>query len=242
MSGLFDFDTGLFRQDGSGQCDFDEFQAWWRDQDDAVRAKMEELDEMERLKDMWEKFDEDGGGTLGAQEILALFRSVGRKVSPDDFKVAMLEIDTDGSGEADFDEFAAWWRRQGMIVQDQLQETEQDWTEKAVGEGYTYEIIGEPSFDKPPEEASVRKAFDEIDEDGGGTLDREELGLLSRKLGKELTDTELDAMMAEIDVDGGGDVDFEEFYAWWQSADGGVAAELKEKMKEVTVGQVTHVT
>lgn len=48
--------------------------------------------------------------------------------------------------------------------------------------------------------ADVRTAFDEIDTDGGGTLDRVELGQLSAKLGKPLSDPELDEMMAEIDT------------------------------------------
>jgi Ca2+-binding EF-hand superfamily protein len=107
-------------EDNSGQCDFDEFQEWWQKQDDEVHARMEELDELERLKEIWSRFDVDGDGMLGAQEILAVLRSVGRKVSAEGFKAAMQEIDADGSGEADFDEFASWWRTQGATVQDEL--------------------------------------------------------------------------------------------------------------------------
>jgi Ca2+-binding EF-hand superfamily protein len=45
--------------------------------------------------------------------------------------------------------------------------------------------------------------------------------MLAQKLGKVLTEAELDAMMAEIDTDGGGDVDFDEFHGWWSRPDDG---------------------
>jgi Ca2+-binding EF-hand superfamily protein/class 3 adenylate cyclase len=80
--------------------------------------------------------------------------------------------------------------------------------------------------------ADVRAAFDEIDEDGGGTLDREELGQLSARLGRPLNEKELNAMMAEIDQDGGGDIDFDEFFDWWEKADGaGGAAGMKAALR-----------
>jgi hypothetical protein len=57
-----------------------------------------------------------------------------------------------------------------------------------------------------------------FDEDGGGSLDEDEVDALARCLGgTRLTRTELDAAMAEMDEDGGGDVSFKEFYEWWQS-------------------------
>ena len=53
--------------------------------------------------------------------------------------------------------------------------------------------------------------FDEVDEDKGGTLDREEIHTLAVKLlGRVVKAPEVDRMMKEMDEDGGGDVDFEE--------------------------------
>ena len=62
-----------------------------------------------------------------------------------------------------------------------------------------------------------RELFDEMDADGGGSLDMDEIRQLSISLGNRLTQSQLDAAMAEMDEDGGGAVDFHEFYAWWCS-------------------------
>lgn len=62
-----------------------------------------------------------------------------------------------------------------------------------------------------------RELFEEMDADGGGSLDMDEIRQLSISLGNRLTQSQLDAAMAEMDEDGGGAVDFREFYAWWCS-------------------------
>ena len=54
-----------------------------------------------------------------------------------------------------------------------------------------------------------------MDADGGGTLDRDEIGNLARSLGNQLTDAQLDEAMAEMDEDGSAEVDFEEFFEWY---------------------------
>merc|ERR1719181_1368514 len=57
---------------------------------------------------------------------------------------------------------------------------------------------------------SIRKAFDEIDEDGSGTLDIEEVrGFLSEKLG--FGDDEIKRFIEATDRDESGSIDFEEF-------------------------------
>ena len=54
-----------------------------------------------------------------------------------------------------------------------------------------------------PEEA--RRAFERIDTDGSGTLDREEITtVLTQEFGLTLTDDELEDAFAELDVDGDG--------------------------------------
>ena len=61
----------------------------------------------------------------------------------------------------------------------------------------------------------LRDLFLEMDADGSGVLDQEELRVLALKLGTKLRDSDLAAAMAEMDEDGGGSVDFLEFFAWW---------------------------
>ena len=69
-------------------------------------------------------------------------------------------------------------------------------------------------------ELMLKELFNKFDEDGGGSLDREEIGALAKGIGHKLTAKELDAAMKEMDEDGEGDVDFVEFYAWWQKSKG----------------------
>ena len=67
------------------------------------------------------------------------------------------------------------------------------------------------------EQRRVRALFDDIDEDGGGTLDREEVGqLLARLSDVPVAEDDLSSAMQALDADGDGSVDFEEFLHWWQ--------------------------
>ena len=62
--------------------------------------------------------------------------------------------------------------------------------------------------------ADARAWFDEVDADGGGTLDEDEVyEAMTRMLGADvaLSRAAVDQLFVEIDVDGSGDVDFGEF-------------------------------
>jgi hypothetical protein len=85
------------------------------------------------------------------------------------------------------------------------------------------------------ETKSARLMFMEMDEDGGGSLDRKEIKELCCRLNPKLKITEefLNKAMNDMDEDGSGEVDLEEFTQWWatkgssksSSASDGVAAE-----------------
>lgn len=79
--------------------------------------------------------------------------------------------------------------------------------------------------DQGVDEAELRQLFGQIDEDGSGLLDREEVAALSEQLGVTLTKVKLDAAMADMDEDGSGEVDFDEFKEWW--------ARVKDLIKKV---------
>merc|ERR1712137_1275214 len=57
----------------------------------------------------------------------------------------------------------------------------------------------------------IQDAFELIDQDGGGNIDRKELKVAIRALGFEPSKEELKAMMADADEDGSGEIDFNEF-------------------------------
>ncbi|KAL9657467.1 hypothetical protein ABK040_016734 [Willaertia magna] len=58
-----------------------------------------------------------------------------------------------------------------------------------------------------------REIFGLVDTDGGGSIERDELGTLMRTLGLKPSDEEIDEMMKEADIDNSGDIDFNEFVA-----------------------------
>eukprot|EP01051_Picozoa_sp_SAG22_P004763 SAG22_NODE_263_length_13359_cov_3.396531_15_plen_125_part_00 len=60
-----------------------------------------------------------------------------------------------------------------------------------------------------------QELFNEIDEDGSATLDREEIANMCKTLGRELTARELEVAMTSMDADGSGEVDIDEFKEWW---------------------------
>ena len=67
-----------------------------------------------------------------------------------------------------------------------------------------------------PRTLEARQLFDEIDIDKGGTLDRNEIRQLAKRLGKKMSEKTLNEAMLDMDADGSGEVNFGEFYHWWE--------------------------
>eukprot|EP01043_Picozoa_sp_COSAG02_P063009 COSAG02_NODE_8825_length_2430_cov_6.219059_2_plen_138_part_00 len=55
--------------------------------------------------------DADGSGGLDRDEVKTLARQLGYPLSAVELDEAMAEMDTDGGGSVEFDEFLAWFRR-----------------------------------------------------------------------------------------------------------------------------------
>ncbi|XP_073316964.1 caltractin-like [Primulina huaijiensis] len=57
----------------------------------------------------------------------------------------------------------------------------------------------------------IKEAFELFDTDGSGTIDAKELNVAMRALGFEMSEEEINGMIAEVDKDGSGAIDFDEF-------------------------------
>ncbi|KAJ4964102.1 hypothetical protein NE237_024041 [Protea cynaroides] len=57
----------------------------------------------------------------------------------------------------------------------------------------------------------IKEAFELFDLDGSGTIDAKELNVAMRALGFEMTEEQINQMIADVDKDGSGAIDFEEF-------------------------------
>jgi hypothetical protein len=89
--------------------------------DDAEQAAVAKVQEHARLLATWKrslpesklrqyhnlfrKYDVDNGGSIGKEELVSLMEELGHKLDENESEAMMSQIDTDGSGEIDFDEF-----------------------------------------------------------------------------------------------------------------------------------------
>ncbi|KAK8663894.1 hypothetical protein V6N13_083699 [Hibiscus sabdariffa] len=79
---------------------------------------------------------------------------------------------------------------------------------------------GPPRKDKPKgrhhglsqqKRQEIKEAFELFDTDGSGTIDAKELNVAMRALGFEMTEEQINQMIADVDKDGSGAIDFDEF-------------------------------
>ena len=192
----------------------------WRN----YRTAQEENADLERARRIFEGIDLDRSGELDRNEIRELGAQLGAEMTDEELQSAMDEMDADGSGEVDLDEFLAWWKSARssestwarMIARRERQEKEREW---------------------------LRALFDHIDADGGGTLDLQEIGVMTSDLGLSLTTVELSAAMEQMDKDNNGDVDFEEFFIWYIEASNsgnGLATEIQRGLQRSEMLQMAR--
>ncbi|XP_072943884.1 troponin C, isoallergen Bla g 6.0101-like isoform X2 [Epargyreus clarus] len=89
-------------QDGSGQLEFSEFCTL------AAKFLTEEVDDEAMLAELREAFrlyDKEGNGYITTEVLKEIFRELDNTLSENDLNNMIEEIDTDGSGTVDFDEF-----------------------------------------------------------------------------------------------------------------------------------------
>lgn len=89
-----------------------------------------------------------------------------------------------------------------------------------------------------PEEILAREGlviFEVYDNDGSGTIDRDELKNMLMDLCVPMNSEELETLITQLDADGSGDIDFEEFIDWYS---GGGGEESSQSIGGALVKQV----
>ena len=61
--------------------------------------------ELKQLRKSFNEYDADGSGSVDIEELSAVMKAVGIKVSDDELRAAVAEVDADGNGTLDFEEF-----------------------------------------------------------------------------------------------------------------------------------------
>ena len=80
----------------------------------------------------------------------------------------------------------------------------------------------------------AKTMFMEVDKDGSGALDIDEIGKLCKEMGMKLSKKAEQKMMKDLDANGDNEVTFEEFEGWWQ-VNGGKTAKSRAAVGDITL-------
>mmetsp|Transcript_29922 Transcript_29922/g.88973 ORF Transcript_29922/g.88973 Transcript_29922/m.88973 type:complete len:112 (-) Transcript_29922:688-1023(-) len=84
--------------DKNGEIDFDEFTIM-------MQSTAGDRGERQELVDAFAVFDEDGSGSTSKAEVKEIMEKFGQKLTEAELTQVMKEVDTDGDGQIDFEEF-----------------------------------------------------------------------------------------------------------------------------------------
>uniref|UniRef100_A0A336MWX1 CSON002481 protein n=1 Tax=Culicoides sonorensis TaxID=179676 RepID=A0A336MWX1_CULSO len=138
--------------------------------------------DFEVLKSIFESFDVSKTGSCPLEIIPAILSTLGVKTQKDELNVIISEIDADGSGLIDFDEFLELAKR--------YIEPEPDYTRLS---------------------AELKEVFMIFDKQNKGYLEIDEFKSIIKEIEPDLPEDELDHFVQEVDADGSGKIEFEEF-------------------------------
>jgi Ca2+-binding EF-hand superfamily protein len=126
-------------------------------------------------------FDRDKSGGISYHELTSVMYALGQNMTHQEVLDLFRDVDTDGNGEIDFEEFTQ------MMLKRQ-----------AAGKLMT-------------EEEEIMRAFKLFDVNGDGTITSDELRKMMKSLGSDLTQEEVELLIKEADYDGNGELDLAEF-------------------------------
>lgn len=139
----------------------------------------------EDAMDMFYEINRDGSGFIDPTELKEVARRLGNPLSDKQLKELFRTIDTDKNGKISAEEFVDW-------IQDEQSKNDV----------------------KRYFHATATKIFEDIDTDGSGFLDKEELKAVTVRLGEDFTDKEIRKIFKAMDTDKDGKVSLEEFINW----------------------------
>ncbi|KAK3285208.1 hypothetical protein CYMTET_7179 [Cymbomonas tetramitiformis] len=154
---------------------------------DVEKAVKHELTEEERdaeILRMFQEIDEDGSGEVEPDEIVQSLKKQGVSITEQEVKKMITIFDPNGDGSIDLEEFSGVMKSNPEA---------KDW------------------FSQLKEQKAMQDVFKEIDVDGSGEIDVDELITAMKAFGLDLPDEQVQEMFNEADIDGGGSIGFEEF-------------------------------
>lgn len=132
--------------------------------------------EIEKAHDAFEKFDVDHSGCIDAWELKEAMKSLGQNPTDEEVFGLLAQVDTDGSGNIDFQEFLQVIEKQ----RDSQGDTGEDWdmVSAFVALGGNADKSGEIDIDKLRDMITkfeltidIEGLIEETDKDGSGLID-----------------------------------------------------------------------
>ncbi|KAG2455893.1 TNNC1 protein, partial [Polypterus senegalus] len=138
---------------------------------------------MQEFKAAFDIFVQDAeDGCISTKELGKVLRMLGQNPTPEELQEMIDEVDEDGSGTVDFDEFLV------MMVR----------------------CMKEESKGKPEEE--LAELFRMFDKNGDGYIDLEELKLMLESTGETITEDDIEELMRDGDKNNDGKIDYDGKY------------------------------
>ena len=170
----------------------------------------------EELERAFDEVDEDGSGEIDHDEVRIFLHKVMKRDPPKEaLKEFINRFDDDGDGVIDFDEFTSG-----------ITKMRQERAELTVRERKAHKLVKSLKFASRRDTMlkslqvstfkfeDLRRAFDAIDDDESGTIDRDEVPhLLAELLQAPPPRSAVKAFLIEFDNDGDGAITWEEFLA-----------------------------
>eukprot|EP00930_Biecheleria_cincta_P027602 TRINITY_DN19360_c0_g1_i1.p1 TRINITY_DN19360_c0_g1~~TRINITY_DN19360_c0_g1_i1.p1 ORF type:complete len:673 (+),score=155.68 TRINITY_DN19360_c0_g1_i1:51-2069(+) len=200
---------------GDGYVTSNELLAWINDGSEAAVAAYEVIKEetgeamAARVREVFNRFDTDGGGILDSSELKHLLHTLSPEFTTSDVSDLLKEVDKGGDGKVSLREFVAWMK------------ADSSWARRIL-------LAISPETGNKREER-IRKAFVSYDFSGDGNIAIEELRKTLKVLGSFSTD-EVKVICADLDRSKDGDISYAEFAAWVRRGTG-----IKEIMKAKAV-------
>jgi len=182
--------------DGSGSLGFEAFcmmiikMNHMRPRSDQI-CYSEYLDDkaIKKLEKFFVQVDRLGKGALGMPELEKILELLGEKADKDTVVDIFTEVDKDGSGQIEFDEFCALWT---VLTRCRKR-------------------INYREFLTNEQVTAYRKIFILFDTSGDGKISGRELDVLLRRLGLVLSSVQLGKLLADFDPNNSGSIDFDHF-------------------------------
>ncbi|XP_075773193.1 troponin C, skeletal muscle [Pelodiscus sinensis] len=131
------------------------------------------------FKAAFDMFDADGGGDISTKELGTVMRMLGQTPTKEELDAIIEEVDEDGSGTIDFEEFLV------MMVRQMKEDA------------------------KGKSEEELAECFRIFDKNADGYIDAEELTEIFRASGEHVTEEEIEELMKDGDKNNDGRIDFD---------------------------------